>query len=130
MRSAAPADAPKPPPSAPSPRAPARAGPAAPPSPAVDAVAPTWGARIFIQVGTYAMADNATKVKSRLDRLGTVEVRGLRIKGTDFYRVRLGPIANIDEAHKLLKSVVANGIADARIVVEPPPGPSASPGRG
>jgi rare lipoprotein A len=95
---------------------PAAASPPVPPE--IVAVAPVTASQIFIQVGAYAMADNAKKVKTRIDRLGPVKVQGVRIKGVDVYRVRLGPIASVDEADKLLDRVVATGLAEARIVVE------------
>jgi peptidoglycan lytic transglycosylase len=82
------------------------------------ALAPATALQIFIQVGAFAMADNAIKVKNRLDRLGAVKVQGVKVKGVEVYRVRLGPIASVDEADRLLDRVVATGLAEARIVVE------------
>jgi rare lipoprotein A len=91
-----------------------------PPVPAAEpvALAPATALQIFIQVGAFAMADNAIKVKNRLDRLGAVKVQGVKVKGVEVYRVRLGPIASVDEADQLLDRVVATGLAEARIVVE------------
>jgi rare lipoprotein A len=93
---------------------------AVPPVPAAEpvALAPTTALQIFIQVGAFAMADNAIKAKNRLDRLGAVKVQGVKVKGVEVYRVRLGPIASVDEADWLLDRVVATGLAEARIVVE------------
>jgi rare lipoprotein A len=93
---------------------------AVPPVPAAEpaALAPATALQIFIQVGAFAMADNAIKVKNRLDRLGAVKVQGVKVKGVEVYRVRLGPIASVDEADRLLDRVVATGLAEARIVVE------------
>jgi len=83
-------------------------------------VAPSTALQIFIQVGAFAMADKAMKVKSRIDRLGAVQVQGVTVKGVDVYRVRLGPIASVGEADKLFDRVVATGLPGARIVVEGP----------
>jgi rare lipoprotein A len=57
-------------------------------------------------------------VKARLDPLGAVKVMGARINGVDLYRVRLGPIGNVDEADRLLDRVVGTGLTEARIVVD------------
>jgi rare lipoprotein A len=107
------------PPPPPSPRIAANAGPAPPPPvPEPVTLAPVASSQIFIQAGAFALAVNALKVKSRLDRLGAVKVQGVKVKGVDVYRVRLGPIASVDEADRLLDRVVASGLAEARIVVE------------
>jgi rare lipoprotein A len=102
------------------PAVPPAAAPAPPPPPPPEPVtlAPVTSSQIFIQAGAFAVADNALKLKSRLDRLGAVKVQGVKVKGVDVYRVRLGPIASVDEADRLLDRVVASGLAEARIVVE------------
>ncbi|HYM01376.1 MAG TPA: septal ring lytic transglycosylase RlpA family protein [Stellaceae bacterium] len=89
-----------------------------PPLPEKVAVVPVKATQIYIQAGAFARADNAIKVKSRLDGLGSVKVTGTRVNGVDLYRVRLGPVGNVDEADKLLDRVIATGIAEARIVVD------------
>jgi rare lipoprotein A len=110
------------PPPPPTPRLAANAVAAVPPPPPPAAepvtLAPVTSSQIFIQAGAFTVADNALKVKSRLDRLGAVKVQGVKVRGVDVYRVRLGPIASVDEADRLLDRVVASGLAEARIVVE------------
>ncbi len=80
-------------------------------------VVPVKATQIYIQAGAYAVADNALRVKARLDALGPVKVYGARVNGIDLYRVRLGPIDTVDEADKLLGRVVDAGLAEAQIVV-------------
>ena len=82
------------------------------------AVVPVKATQIYIQAGAFAVADNAIKVKSRLDPLGPVIVQGARVNGVDLYRVRLGPVQSVEEADKLLDRVVGVGLAEARIVVD------------
>jgi rare lipoprotein A len=89
-----------------------------PPLPETVTVVPVQATHIYIQAGAFARADNALRVKSRLDALGPVRVYGARVGGLDVYRVRLGPIDNVDEADKLLGRVVDSGLAEARIVVD------------
>jgi len=93
--------------------------PSAPtPLPDTVTVVPVQATRIYIQAGAFAHADNALRVKSRLDPLGPVNVYGARVGGLDVYRVRLGPIDSVDEADRLLGRVVDTGLTEARIVVD------------
>jgi rare lipoprotein A len=81
-------------------------------------VVPVGATQIYIQVGAYAVAANALHVKDRLQSIGPVKVYGARINGVDLYRVRLGPIANVDQADQILGRVVDAGLTEARIVVD------------
>lgn len=81
-------------------------------------VVPVRTTQIFIQVGAYAVATNAIRIKDRLEAIGPAKVYGARVNGIDLYRVRLGPIANVDQADQLLGRVVEAGMAEARIVVD------------
>ena len=74
--------------------------------------------QIFIQAGAFAQVDNANRLKNRIGALGNVNISGVRINGADLWRVRLGPIASVDEADKLLARVVATGVPDAKIIVD------------
>jgi rare lipoprotein A len=79
---------------------------------------PVGGSRIFIQAGAYSSGSNAQRMKARLDGLGTVTVALARINGVDVYRVRIGPIASIGEADRLLGRAVGAGASDAKIVID------------
>jgi rare lipoprotein A len=50
--------------------------------------------------------------------VGQVRVANADVKGVRFYRVRVGPIADVATADKLLSKVVQMGKCDARIVVD------------
>ena len=98
---------------------PVAAAPTAPrPLPETVTVVPVKSTQIYIQAGAYARAENALRTKARLDAIGPVKVYGARVNGLDVYRVRLGPIDNVDEADKLLGRVVDTGLTEARIVVD------------
>jgi|HubBroStandDraft_1064217.scaffolds.fasta_scaffold00025_67 rare lipoprotein A len=73
---------------------------------------------IFIQAGAYASAANALRMQSLLGGLGQVMVTIVRANGVALYRVRLGPIASVEEADRLLSRVVGAGAGDAKIVVD------------
>jgi rare lipoprotein A len=114
-----PAPAPQPAPVAATPApAPAPAPVAAPMPAALVTVVPVKPSQIYIQAGAFAVPGNALKVKSRLDRLGAVNVTGATVNGVQVYRVRLGPIGSVDEADRLLDRVLATGISEARIIVD------------
>ena len=91
---------------------------APPPLPEKVALVPVKPSQIYVQAGAYAVAANAIKVKSQLDAIGPVNVTWVRVNGVNVYRVRLGPIANVNDADKMLERVVGSGLADARIVVD------------
>lgn len=89
-----------------------------PPLPERVAVVPVKSTQIYVQAGAFARSDNAMRLKAKLNGFGLVVVSGARVNGTDVFRVRLGPVATIDEADQLLSRVVGSGIPDARIVVD------------
>lgn len=79
---------------------------------------PVQSSQIFIQAGAFTMGPNAFKMKAMLDRLGTVTVTGAVVNGLNVYRVRLGPIATVDQADQLLSQARAAGATAAKIVVD------------
>lgn len=72
--------------------------------------------RIFIQAGAFAVPENAQRVRTRIAILGAAEVVSARVNGSALYRVRLGPVANTVEAHRLLSRVIDSGYPGARLV--------------
>jgi rare lipoprotein A len=75
-------------------------------------------ARIFIQAGAFALAENAQRVRARIAALGSVQVVPASVNGTPLYRVRLGPVASRADADRLLDKVVGSGYPAARVVSE------------
>jgi rare lipoprotein A len=73
---------------------------------------------IFIQAGAFSQAENANRLKAKLERLGDVRVTGAHINGANLFRVRIGPVGSVDEADRLLDKVVDSGVPEARIVVD------------
>ena len=78
---------------------------------------PVQPSQIYIQAGAFTMGPNAFRMKAMLDRLGTVTVTGAVVNGLNVYRVRLGPIATVDQADQLLAQARAAGASSAKIVV-------------
>jgi len=84
----------------------------------VGVVPPASSARIFLQAGAFSMRDNAQRLQARIAPLGSVQVMTASVRGIEMYRVRLGPVASVEEADQLLARVVGSGYPEARIVVD------------
>ncbi len=94
--------------------------PPPPPLPAKVEIAPVHPTQIYIQAGAFADQNNAVRLSTRLASLGSpVNITsGVNSAGAPIFRVRLGPVASVDDADALLNRVMADGIAQARIVVD------------
>lgn len=88
-------------------------------APAAHRVAPA-PPRLYLQVGAFAVAENAYGLRRRLQAagLGPVVVQRAAKGGTPLYRVRIGPLASVEEGDVLWVRVDAEGIGDAHLVVE------------
>jgi rare lipoprotein A len=73
---------------------------------------------IYVQAGSFKNLDNATRLKQHLEGLGTVTVTDAMVNGAKFYRVRVGPIANVASADTMLQRVTKAGVAKPRIIVD------------
>jgi rare lipoprotein A len=94
---------------------------AAPPEPELPnrvLLYPVKPSRIYIQAGAFAQGSNAARMQAKLSNLGSVSVTGTQVNGMSVYRVRLGPIASVDEADQVLAKAISAGATDAKIVVD------------
>ena len=78
----------------------------------------TGSGRLYIQAGSFTVAENATKLQKSLTRLSATSVSTIVINGTKFYRVRLGPVPDVVHADALLSKVKQAGASAARTVVD------------
>lgn len=95
--------------------------------------------KLFVQAGAFREWDNASALRTRLERAAFRPIfiqsvmgsnRGPRARDgapadsalTDaqarIYRVRIGPIASVEEGDRLAANLAQHGVADALIVVE------------
>jgi len=88
-----------------------------PPEPQVRVV-PVGTSNIFIQAGAFASMENAKRVQDALTDLGGTAITPVSTTGQRLFRVRLGPVASVEEADIALERVTKRGYAGARIVVE------------
>ena len=108
---APPPEVPLAPPLTPAMPAPTRAGD--PITPAQQAPA----AVLYVQAGAFAMQANAQNLADRLRGAGLSNVLVLSpLSGGRLYRVRLGPVASVDEFDQLAARLAALGVPDARLV--------------
>jgi rare lipoprotein A len=81
--------------------------------------APMKPAQIYIQAGAFTQADNARRLQGRLQAMGpAASVVGIAVNGVSVYRVRVGPLATVEEADQLLDRIVGGGIPEARIIID------------
>jgi rare lipoprotein A len=74
--------------------------------------------RIYVQAGAFGHFDNAHKTSAKLAGVGPVAVSPVLVNGRDVFRVRIGPIASVEEADRYLDKVIRSGYPDARVVVD------------
>jgi rare lipoprotein A len=101
----------------PVPLAPVIATPQDLPTGQVSQVAVPAATSIYVQAGAYGSLDNAKRVADKLASLGA-KISTIMRDGKPLYRVRIGPMQNVDQADATLNSVHDLGHNDVNIVVE------------
>jgi rare lipoprotein A len=78
------------------------------------------GTNIYVQAGSFKNFTNAEAVHQQLLAQGVqnVQVSPTIVDGSQYYRVRVGPMPDVSAADASLKTVLAKGHAGARIVVD------------
>jgi rare lipoprotein A len=79
---------------------------------------PVRPTQIYVQAGAFTSYENARQLGAKLGSLGPARVTPAQIGSQKFYRVRLGPIASVQDADAVLANVIATGHPEARIVVD------------
>lgn len=74
--------------------------------------------RIFVQAGAFSQRDNAARLLAQLSGIAPASVSDSVVNGARYYRVRLGPLASVDQADKILQKVVRAGVAGPKVVVD------------
>lgn len=73
----------------------------------------------FVQLGSFADSGNAARAREQFAAVWPVQFIELSGANGPLYRVRLGPIANGDDAQTALSDAHSAGFADARLVRGP-----------
>lgn len=88
---------------------------AGPPAVKTEPVKPT---AIYVQAGAFARQDNAQRLSQQLAAIGPARVTAVKVGVQDFYRVRIGPLASVNDADRVLDRIVATGHPEAKIIVD------------
>ncbi|MES2729595.1 MAG: septal ring lytic transglycosylase RlpA family protein [Pseudomonadota bacterium] len=73
---------------------------------------------LYVQVGAFGDSGNAQRAEERLSGFGNAFVMPVQAAGKTLYRVRIGPVATVDQADILLGRVVDTGFRDAILIVD------------
>lgn len=79
---------------------------------------PVQPTRMYVQAGAFAQYENANRLRARLSVLGPTKILAVLYDKQQLFRVRVGPIASLTRADKILERTIGAGFNDARIVVD------------
>ncbi|MCP5149445.1 MAG: septal ring lytic transglycosylase RlpA family protein [Chromatiales bacterium] len=101
------------------PEAPARLA-TTPPAAARAAATGAGGLSLSLQVGAFAVRDNADRLAARMrglvgDRVG---ITSATVAGQALWRVRIGPLAGVEEVDRLSASVEQLGLETPQVIIE------------
>ena len=73
---------------------------------------------LYVQAGAFSFLENAERLRERLADLAEASITPTQVKGRELFQVRIGPIANLDQADETLEHLIDNGHVDAIIIVD------------
>lgn len=80
-------------------------------------IVPVKPTRLYVQAGAFVEFTRANRLRAKLYGIGRPRVTSASIDGKEYFRVRIGPLATVEEADRILAQVLARGERAARIVV-------------
>lgn len=88
-------------------------------SPALaSSVAAASGRGTYVQAGAFSSKVTAEALRGKLASVHKGAISPVKINGREMYRVRLGPLNTSAEADRILAAVKAQGVKDARVVID------------
>ncbi len=81
-------------------------------------IEPVSATNVYIQAGAFANFENANRVRARLINVGPIKISPVLVNGVDLFRVRVGPMASIEDADQMLERVIEAGYTDAKTLVD------------
>jgi len=84
------------------------------------AYAESAGIGLYLQVGAFAEAENARRLGRRIEGASETPVYITRLVSDErqLYRVRIGPLGDVQAADRLVDELSRLGIGDSRVVLE------------
>jgi len=78
---------------------------------------PEWGRNVYVQLGAFTLRPNAEQLRSKLE---LANIRGVNVvqKDDGLFRVRIGPLASVDDADALATQLDAAGVGGRHMVIE------------
>ncbi|MGD9888006.1 MAG: septal ring lytic transglycosylase RlpA family protein [Halothiobacillaceae bacterium] len=78
---------------------------------------PEWGRNVYVQIGAFSLRPNAEQLQGKLE---SANIRGAHVvqKSDGLFRVRIGPLASVDDADALAAELDAAGVGNRHMVVE------------
>lgn len=77
---------------------------------------------LYVQAGAFSQWDNAMGLRQRLESAGLgpvfIQSASAETSGARIYRVRLGPVADVEAGDRLSEQLAAQGVVDAHLIVE------------
>ena len=73
---------------------------------------------IFVQAGAFEKFQNAHKLRAVLKQLGPTKISQVNISARPFFRVRIGPLSDVEKADMILAKMLKAGYLDATTVVD------------
>ena len=74
--------------------------------------------KIYVQAGAFSQRERANSVVSRIQNFDRAFIQPVAAQGRELYRVRIGPLASVEQADATLDRAIKNGFAEARIVID------------
>jgi len=74
--------------------------------------------RLYVQAGAFTQIANAERLRARLNSVGNVQISRAVVGDTRFFRVRLGPLRDVESADRTLELLLNNGFTNSKVVVE------------
>jgi rare lipoprotein A len=96
--------------------APVQAQPLPQAQPAYTYSAPSPAGDFFVQIGSFTDIANAQTLSNSVQASLPVTIVPARVNGADYFRVRVGPLLNRDEAERAKQDLAYAGISQGRVV--------------
>lgn len=74
-------------------------------------------ANLYVQAGAFSQFENAHRLQAKLTPIGSAQISPVFKGDTQFFRVRLGPLDDLDAADRLLERVIKAGYKNAELIV-------------
>lgn len=71
---------------------------------------------LFVQAGSFGVYENAQRLSAQLSAIAPTVIENVAVQGKTMYRVKLGPLATVEEADRVLSRVVQAGNGTARVI--------------